>query len=829
MTEATGYDLSQNPTIDSQGNLEFVPREKTATPETTKEKVNRLVKGLQGIKKEAGDFYTKNPRKFDSYANAVAKEVVGCVKANGLRILDPALFPSKASPEVLYVEQRVIEQFLKSDDPLDFQYLARFLAAVPPKTLMTDEALYNALQKFIKKFEAFLQSDLLDETTFQECMQLICKMEPDIQYLTRLLTTVKLTDKAFDLVIEDCSKARACNENLSNLCKAIDQSDEMLAKLKKLPGNLRNEVYRLAIFSSAPVFDAESLKIMAQSLRATEQYLGEENLWKKVAFLTNTDSFNFTEREIKDLISWLANDPKVDAATYIELLKKFSQGVQEYLQSQTLASSFEELNSLIQFAHSLEKAPFKDKIASQLADIFVNLVKKNMDAFVKIENPFKTLKALFNLELSDDHIGIVRKAYELAKGDLSKEPFVTLNRVFQRYDQLKNMMKKKSHIDVLRTAYFFESELPKKISGIAKTTIISRKESKLSSSIIIYPEAQTKETDQRLLKIAVADQRLTESGSTKKLIEDVLVSLGNFIDISIGVRAYSRKHLGGQGVIEMSIDNKFLVKLQKIPQVVQVNYYLEHSFTDLSKKEPTQASLGMERLEDASAVGQPGRFISQEIAVIFKDFIDGLSAVHGEGVLHRDIKPENFLLKKVGGETHGRIGDFGRAKDFTPPIKVPTQPGLYFKNHYSTIRYTAPELLWNENFDGDPFQIESFALGVSLYQMLENEDPPHVKIIEAQKDKAKMGIQNGTLDADKRKEMRKEVRDEIEKMFKSDKYKELLTKEKAQTLTQKEKLLLLAYSMMRLVDDKEYTAAADEKRCSIHESTAQIDKIVREG
>jgi serine/threonine protein kinase len=96
---------------------------------------------------------------------------------------------------------------------------------------------------------------------------------------------------------------------------------------------------------------------------------------------------------------------------------------------------------------------------------------------------------------------------------------------------------------------------------------------------------------------------------------------------------------------------------------------------------------------------------------------DALDFIHNKGYIHRDVKPDNILFDLQGRPF---LGDFGVAKlvreqdSATPTFK--TREGKLM----GTPEYMAPELLLGHKYDG---QIDQYALGVTLFEMLTGQIP----------------------------------------------------------------------------------------------------------
>ena len=126
-----------------------------------------------------------------------------------------------------------------------------------------------------------------------------------------------------------------------------------------------------------------------------------------------------------------------------------------------------------------------------------------------------------------------------------------------------------------------------------------------------------------------------------------------------------------------------------------------------------QPYLVMERL-DASAtledrMAEPRGFQLAEVATIFGQMCDGLTAIHAEGIIHRDMKPANVML---AGEGRLKLTDFGIARITTMDK---TSAGMI-----GTPSYMAPEQFSGAEVDA---RSDVYATGVVLYEVLTGQLP----------------------------------------------------------------------------------------------------------
>ncbi|ETV83213.1 CAMKK protein kinase, variant [Aphanomyces astaci] len=92
------------------------------------------------------------------------------------------------------------------------------------------------------------------------------------------------------------------------------------------------------------------------------------------------------------------------------------------------------------------------------------------------------------------------------------------------------------------------------------------------------------------------------------------------------------------------------------------------------------------------------------------DIALALEHLHANHICHRDIKPENVLVTDTG---FYKLGDFGVAYMFTEDN---ASNALQLKSTEGTYHFLAPECTTGEPYD--PFKVDIWALGVTIYAML---------------------------------------------------------------------------------------------------------------
>jgi serine/threonine protein kinase len=133
-----------------------------------------------------------------------------------------------------------------------------------------------------------------------------------------------------------------------------------------------------------------------------------------------------------------------------------------------------------------------------------------------------------------------------------------------------------------------------------------------------------------------------------------------------------------------------------------------------------------------------GHFTEHDAAIICRDLISGLHALHEHDILHLDIKPENLLFDSMGDNAKIKITDFGLSKLFSDSqanqqkgkfsmqlmeerLKTLAETGeLNREKLRGTIGYMAPELILTGHCSK---ATDVFAAGVVLYILLCGRPP----------------------------------------------------------------------------------------------------------
>ena len=104
------------------------------------------------------------------------------------------------------------------------------------------------------------------------------------------------------------------------------------------------------------------------------------------------------------------------------------------------------------------------------------------------------------------------------------------------------------------------------------------------------------------------------------------------------------------------------------------------------------------------------------VCKMFAKMAQATAVCHESNIIHRDIKLENFLVKSCpdNQELDIKLSDFGIACQYNEIDPPSAKKG--------SLASVAPEVLTEDNYD---FKVDSWSLGVILYELLTTVHPFH--------------------------------------------------------------------------------------------------------
>ena len=106
-----------------------------------------------------------------------------------------------------------------------------------------------------------------------------------------------------------------------------------------------------------------------------------------------------------------------------------------------------------------------------------------------------------------------------------------------------------------------------------------------------------------------------------------------------------------------------------------------------------------------------------EVRNYLNQILDGLEAIHNEGMFHLDIKPANIMV-----DSHNvvKLIDFGASKQQSTVGGATMSTGISYTNGY------APKEQMAQSYAKFGPWTDFYALGATMYKLLTNKDPPSI-------------------------------------------------------------------------------------------------------
>lgn len=130
----------------------------------------------------------------------------------------------------------------------------------------------------------------------------------------------------------------------------------------------------------------------------------------------------------------------------------------------------------------------------------------------------------------------------------------------------------------------------------------------------------------------------------------------------------------------------------------------------------------------AYAKARGGTLTDHELEAIVKPLCEGLQQLHSAGLIHRDVKPDNVLIRDDGSPV---LLDFGAVMPLGEAADVTFTPG-----------YAPPEQL-SPSFGALGAWTDIYALGATLYEVIEGAPPPDSRTRVVQRDTLCVFPKNG--------------------------------------------------------------------------------------
>ena len=174
-------------------------------------------------------------------------------------------------------------------------------------------------------------------------------------------------------------------------------------------------------------------------------------------------------------------------------------------------------------------------------------------------------------------------------------------------------------------------------------------------------------------------------------------------------------------IYEDNATSTYLKEAQIFKMIQQINHsnlikYYESDFDDLTQNDTTTKKM-YAILEHASkgclfdALNKTKTGFTEDVCqYILLNLLNGVDALHKEGICHRDLKTENIVM--VGDKYDIKLIDFGFAAKYVNEENKPKK----LREPVGTAYYCAPEIIERKPYDGTKADI--FSIGATLFVLM---------------------------------------------------------------------------------------------------------------
>lgn len=303
-------------------------------------------------------------------------------------------------------------------------------------------------------------------------------------------------------------------------------------------------------------------------------------------------------------------------------------------------------------------------------------------------------------------------------------PFLDV-KIVNRYQQLQAMPKEllgMSYKEMLQLAHFIEVKLAKTLQatgpyikkGQGQTTGLARSLLVDNTSGDVYILSKRKV---EVLDASGTSKRITSAIRlpTKTQAQLVAQAVNKHDEAITKPQAYQQSLALGK---EELITHK---KLENGPGIWPLLFWFEYS-KKIDEKNEIPKLTAIYAFAEGNLDSLKETITGPELLSAAKALIEGLAHMHALGFVHADLKLENALFKR---DAQGNLivgwSDFGLTIHIASGQKSEI---AFVSGYYGTFPYTAPEVLTQDNFDGDLQKADVWALGCTLYQLCYKEALP---------------------------------------------------------------------------------------------------------